>query len=86
MNYKRGNEDFFNLSGSLENYLNVSVDVKALGVLPDNSRIDPVTNSLSDKQFLENYRAAAETTLIKSTIIYKCHKGLPLSGPEKQYA
>ena len=56
VNYKRGNEDFFNLSGALDNYLDVSVDVKALGVLPERIENDPTTSAMSDKEFLDNYR------------------------------
>jgi hypothetical protein len=86
VNYRRGNEDFFNLSKSLDNYLDVSVDVKALGVLSDHVKIDPIKGSLSDAEFLAKEKVLAETALIKSSIIYKCHNGLPLSANEKRYA
>ena len=86
MNYRRGNEDFFNLSKALDNYLEVSVDVEALGVLPDRTREDPIENALSDAQYLQRKRVEAETALIKTTIIYKRHNDIPLSSLEQRYA
>lgn len=86
MNYRRGNEDFFNLSKALDNYLEVKVDVEALGVLADTSNMDPLSANLSDAQFLYSKRIMAETALIKSTIIYKCHSNTELSGLEQKYA
>lgn len=37
MNYRRGKEDFFNLSKALDNYLDVKIDIEALGVLSENN-------------------------------------------------
>lgn len=37
VNYKRGNEDFFNLSKALDNHLEVKVDLQSLGFLNDKS-------------------------------------------------
>lgn len=71
------------MSKSLDNYLDVSVDVKDLGVLPDRAKLDPVVDSMSDSAYLDKQRVLAETSLIKSTIIYKCHHNLPLSELEK---
>lgn len=74
------------MSKSLDNYLDVSVDIKDLGVLPDRAKLDPVVDSMSDSAYLDKQRVLAETSLIKSTIIYKCHHNLPLSELEKQYS
>ena len=48
VNYKRGNEDFFNLSKALDNYLDVSVDIEALGMTEARPQGDPIYDGLSD--------------------------------------
>ena len=48
MNYKRGNEDLFNLSKALDNYLEVKVDVKSIGFLDEKTVGDQIYNGLSD--------------------------------------
>lgn len=85
VNYKRGNEDFFNLSKALDNYLEVSVDIQALGMTEVRPLGDPVFDGLSDAQFLRKQRVLGETALIKATIIYKCHHDIPLNESERQY-
>ena len=81
---ERENEDNFSLSKGLDNYVKVNVDLKSLGVLdaPDSVRID---SSVSDDDFLNRQRCLAESTLIKTKIIYKLHHNLELSAQEAQY-
>ena len=76
VNYKRGNEDFFNLSKALDNYLEVSVDIESLGMTEARPEGDPIHDGLSDALFLRKQRALAETALIKSTIIFKFHNNI----------
>lgn len=73
------------MSKALDNYLEVNVDVKALGLLPQSATNDPVSGSLSDQEFLNKHRVWAESALIKSTIVYKLHNKLSLSKNEKKY-
>ena len=81
---ERENEDNFSLSKGLDNFVKVHVDIKSLGVLdaPDTVRADI---SLSDDEFLNKQRCIAESTLIKTKVIYKVHHNLELSPLEVQY-
>ena len=85
VNYKRGNEDFFNLSKALDNHLEVKVDLQSLGFLNDKSMSDPIYNGISDLDYLQKQRVIAESSLIKSTIIYKAHNNIKFTKSEKEY-
>lgn len=85
VNYKRGNEDFFNLSKALDNHLEVKIDLQSLGFLNDKSMSDPIYNGISDFDYLKKQRVIAESALIKSTIIYKAHNDIKFTEPEKEY-
>jgi hypothetical protein len=80
----RENEDNFSLSKGLDNYVQVNIDIKSLGVLaaPESERQEA---SLSDEAFLEKQRCVAESTLIKSKVMFKLHHNLELSPQEFSY-
>lgn len=80
----RENEDNFSLSKGLDNYVKVTVDVKSLGVL-DTPSAERQEESLSDEQFLNKQRCVAESTLIKSKLIFKLHHSIELSAQEFEY-
>jgi hypothetical protein len=80
----RENEDNFSLSKGLDNYMKVTVDVKSLGVL-DAPKSEQQEVSLSDEEYLNKQRCVAESTLIKSKLIFKLHYNLELSEQEFEY-
>ena len=80
----RENEDNFSLSKGLDNYVKVTVDVKSLGVL-DTPTVARQDEFLSDEEFLNKQRCVAESTLIKSMLIFKLHHNIELSYQEFEY-
>ena len=80
----RENEDNFSLSKGLDNYVKVTVDVKSLGVL-DTPSVVRQDESLSDEEYLNKQRCVAESTLIKSKLIFKLHHNIELSSQEFEY-
>lgn len=60
------------------------MDIKSLGVLEaaDSERLE---ESLTDEAFLNRQRCIAESTLIKSKLIFKLHHNLELSQQEVAY-
>ena len=78
-----GNDDNFNLSKALDNYTQVNIDLKSLGVLDSQARKGG--ESISDADFLNRERCLAESRLIKSKIIYKLHADLELTAAEQKY-
>ena len=81
---ERENEDNFSLSKGLDNYVKVTVDVKSLGVL-NTPTSEKKEESLSDEEYLNKQRCVAESTLIKSKLIFKLHHNLELSTQEYEY-
>ena len=84
MKNEKENEDLFNLSSSINQYIWINVDLQSLGVL-DHNLAGIRNNSISDKEFLHKERCVAESRLIKTKIIYKLSKDIQLSQNEKLY-
>lgn len=81
---ERENEDLQNLSKALGQYVHVTVDIPSLGVL-DRSLSQVTNTSISDQDYLHQARCEAESTLIKSKILYKLDKDLKLTMSETKY-
>lgn len=79
MKNEKENEDLFNLSSPLGNYVNINIDIESLGVLEKTSQ---TRSGLTDAQFLLRERCVAESRIIKSKIIYKMDNDLDLTGSE----
>lgn len=82
MKNEKENEDLFNLSSPLGNYVNINIDIQSLGVLENKTQ---TRSGLTDSQFLLRERCIAESRMIKSKIIYKMDNELDLTNSEKKY-
>ena len=85
MKQERVNEDNFSLSHSLKQRVRVKADASSL--LPP-SKKNPETvfeHELDDAAFLDYRRRRAETVLIKSKIMHKVDKDVPLTANEQAY-
>lgn len=81
---ERENEDLQNLSKALGQYVHVTVDIPSLGVL-DRSLSQVTNTSVSNEDYLHQARCEAESTLIKSKILYKLDKDAKLTKSEFKY-
>ena len=86
-NYQRSNEDRFNLSESIPNRVEVTIDLDSLTPVTkrNDQGLSPVDLEMAPELFLKKQRCRAETNFIKARITYKVHSGFPLSHSEKRY-
>ena len=82
---ERAQQDNFSLSHALENRTHINTDIASL---MNNAR--HVTKGVREDQmkdiaYLDYKRRTAESTLIKSKIIYKVHKDIALTENEQAY-
>jgi len=77
-NYKRSNEDIWNLSKSLGSSMEVSVDVNAFTSVQKRNDLglNPTDLDITPEQFLLKERCRAEANLIKARIAYKVHSDI----------
>lgn len=87
VNYERGNEDKFNLSKTLDNKVEVTIDVGALNPVQNRNDmgLSPVEMEMAPDQYLKQQRCRAEANLIKARIAYKVHSDVALTDNEKKY-
>lgn len=84
VNYERGNEDKFNLSKTLDNKVEVTIDVGALNPVQNRNDmgLSPVEMEMAPDQYLKQQRCRAEADLIKARIAYKVHSDVALTDNE----
>lgn len=81
----RENEDNFSLSHALTSRVKINSNLQSLMQTQTEGNFDLIQEGMSDEEFLSYRRRVAETTLIKSKIMYKLHKDLDLTASEKKY-
>ena len=81
LNYKRSNEDAFNLSKALDNTVEVTIDISTLSAVQKRNHLGlgPVDLDMAPEHFLKKQRCRAEANLIKGRIAYKVHQDIELS-------
>ena len=86
-NYRRSNEDRFNLSEAIPNRVEVTIDLNNLTPVAkrNDQGLSPLELDMSPELFLKKQRCRAETNFIKARITYKVHSGFPLTHSEKRY-
>jgi len=87
LNYKRANEDNFNLSKALDNTVEVTIDISTLSAVQKRNHLGlgPVDLEMAPEHFLKKQRCRAEANLIKGRIAYKVHSDIELSENETKY-
>ena len=88
MEEENQNHDLLQLSNAgVQTDLSVNYDIRTLIKSEQVYDVEPelVDKTVSDEDYLENYRRRAEAKLIKSKIIFKVSAGSELSGNEKTY-
>jgi hypothetical protein len=70
----RENEDSISLSHALTSRVKINANLKSLMQTQSQGNFELLQEGISDEDFLNYKRRVAETTLIKSKIVYKLHK------------
>jgi hypothetical protein len=70
----RENEDSISLSHALTSRVKINANLQSLMQTQSQGNFELLQEGISDEDFLNYKRRVAETTLIKSKIVYKLHK------------